>query len=405
MPHTMYPDWPLSSADLVPLPRCDGPKLKPFDFQGPQAIDFLEYVGEGLHAHVVKVRIHGQIYALKLFRFVYDSDWLGPASDTDPDDRALMSAFYNYAEPFSCECRAFGRLQEAGREELAVGCFGYVLLDEDHERALHSRFADIEFNGNIELPKAADMRSRFLGRDGRAPPIRGIVKEFRQPVEEDELREAEFRQMLGDIGRLQQLGILRIDVAARQLVGSQISDFSTAITIPHFVTTPELNPRLTPEMRAAMELETFRLAKDDYLAFDEMMFDWNLDYADEKGTIALRAFEGGNGSPPFRTYELRNKPPEECIFTHIDPRRYNWKKQAKGITKDGRQTKGGRQTKAQQQTKDINKCLRRRLPAKTLIWVYNCGQNRELAARLRSSQPSFPKLDWDYRDGLIFPQV
>lgn len=64
--HTMYPDWPQSDADLVPLPRCDGPKLKPFDFQGAQRIEFLEYVGEGLHAHVFKVRIRGQIYALKL---------------------------------------------------------------------------------------------------------------------------------------------------------------------------------------------------------------------------------------------------------------------------------------------------------------------------------------------------
>lgn len=37
-------------------------------------------------------------------------NWLSPASDTDLEDRELMSAFYNYSEPFSCECRAFGRL-------------------------------------------------------------------------------------------------------------------------------------------------------------------------------------------------------------------------------------------------------------------------------------------------------
>ena len=62
----MYPDWPESDADLVPLPNCDGPKLKPFNFQGPQKIEFLEYLGEGLHAHVFKVKILAQIYALKL---------------------------------------------------------------------------------------------------------------------------------------------------------------------------------------------------------------------------------------------------------------------------------------------------------------------------------------------------
>lgn len=64
----MYPDWPRSDADLVPLPRCEGPKLQPFDFGGPQAMEFLDYVGEGSHAHVFKVAIRGEIYALKLVR-------------------------------------------------------------------------------------------------------------------------------------------------------------------------------------------------------------------------------------------------------------------------------------------------------------------------------------------------
>ena len=62
----MYPDWPESDADLVPLPNCDGPKLKPFNFHGPQKIEFLEYLGKGLHAHVFKIKILGRIYALKL---------------------------------------------------------------------------------------------------------------------------------------------------------------------------------------------------------------------------------------------------------------------------------------------------------------------------------------------------
>lgn len=62
----MYPDWPESAADLVPLPQCDGPKLKPFVFQGPQKIDFFEYTGEGSHEHVFKANIQGQIYVPKL---------------------------------------------------------------------------------------------------------------------------------------------------------------------------------------------------------------------------------------------------------------------------------------------------------------------------------------------------
>lgn len=70
----MYPDWPESAADLVPLPHCEGPKLKPFDFQGPQKIEFLEYIGEGSHSHVFKVQILGGIYALKLVRDVQHTE-------------------------------------------------------------------------------------------------------------------------------------------------------------------------------------------------------------------------------------------------------------------------------------------------------------------------------------------
>lgn len=62
----MYPDWPESDDDLIPLPECPGPKLKPFDFQGPQKIEFLGIAGEGTHAIVIKVKILGQIYALKV---------------------------------------------------------------------------------------------------------------------------------------------------------------------------------------------------------------------------------------------------------------------------------------------------------------------------------------------------
>lgn len=62
----MYPKWPESDADLVPLPNIPGPKLKPFDFGGPQNIEFLEDIGEGRDAMVFKVRILGHVYALKV---------------------------------------------------------------------------------------------------------------------------------------------------------------------------------------------------------------------------------------------------------------------------------------------------------------------------------------------------
>ncbi|KAL7929522.1 kinetochore Sim4 complex subunit FTA2 domain-containing protein [Trichoderma chlorosporum] len=379
MVYTMYPDWPQSNEDLVPLPLVDGPKLKPFDFQGPQTIKFLEHAGQGLHSHVFKVDIRGQIYALKLFRFNYDHNWVGPAEDTDPNDRELMSAFYNYSEPFSSECRAFGRLQEAGCEALAVRCFGYVLLDEDHERALDERFG-LSFDGDIDYNGGDEMRTRFLGKDGRAPPIRGIVKQFGRVEEiedEDKVRPAFFRKMLGDIGRLQKLGIMHLDVATRQLVDGRFSDFSTAITVPHFLTTPELNPGLTPDMRSAMEFQTFAWAMADYLEFDELMYSWNMDYADQKGSISVRAFPGGMGCKHH--YQLRSKAAQECVFTFVDPRQYDWKRPG---------------------AKNKNRRVRARR------WFYDCRGDSRLAAKLKSRQPLDVLLvDWDYSDGFIFPRV
>lgn len=67
----MYPNLPKSVDDLKPLPPFDGPKLKPFNFHGPQQIEFLDRVGEGLHAIVFKIKIADQIYALKLVSAIH----------------------------------------------------------------------------------------------------------------------------------------------------------------------------------------------------------------------------------------------------------------------------------------------------------------------------------------------
>ncbi|KAI1736957.1 hypothetical protein F4680DRAFT_245873 [Xylaria scruposa] len=288
MAHTMYPDWPQSDEDLVPLPLVDG-----------------------------------------------------------------------------CEA-------------LAVRCFGYVLLDEDHERALDERFG-LSFDGDVDDFGGDEMRTRFLGKDGRAPPIRGIVKQFGRVEDEEKLRPAFFRKVLGDVRRLQKLGIMHLDVATRQVVDDRFSDFSTAITVPHFLTTPELNPGLTPDMRSVMEFQTFTWAMADYLEFDEMMFSWNNDYADQKGSISVRAFPGGMGCRHH--YQLRSKAAQEYVFTFVDPRRYDWRRRPRAENKSRR--------------------LRRARP-----WFYDCRDDRTLTARLKRREPFDVRVvHWDYSDGFIFPRV
>lgn len=52
--------------DFVPLPECEGPRLQPYNAKHAPDIDFLEHIGQGVHAHVFKVKIDGKIFALKI---------------------------------------------------------------------------------------------------------------------------------------------------------------------------------------------------------------------------------------------------------------------------------------------------------------------------------------------------
>lgn len=309
-----------------------------------------------------------------------------------------MSAFYDYSEPFSCECRAYGRLQEAGYEELAVRCYGYLLLDEEHERAFRTQFSDmrIEFDGNMERSGGDEQRTLFLGRDGRAPPIRGIVKEFGLGLGyEENLRPALARKVLRDVVKLQQLGIIHIDVGCRQIIDDKLVDFSTAMTTPHFLITPELNPRLTPEMISALEYETFKVSLSDYLEFDDMMSDWNREHAAQRGRISVNAFPGGRGCG--MKHNLRSKAARERVYTFVDPRKYDWRRTCPVSVG----TSGGEVTKTPPQ-----------LHARPPVWYYDCdgllgagGWNSVVAERLGRPHAHDSLLDWMYKDGLIFPRL
>jgi hypothetical protein len=125
----------------------------------------------------------------------------------------------------------------------------------------------LEFNGSMDFPGRWNERSRFLGKDGRPPPIWGIVKEFGHSLKD--LQPRDTRRILRNIVKLQQMGIIHIDMAERQIISGKICDFSTATTSPHFVMTPELNPQLTPEWISALEFETFQFSMNDY-------WEWNL---------------------------------------------------------------------------------------------------------------------------------
>jgi Kinetochore Sim4 complex subunit FTA2 len=320
-----------------------------------------------------------------------------------------MSAFYNYSEPFSAECRAFGRLQEAKCENLAVQCFGYTLLDEEHESALMNRFSDLhlDFNGNGDDPGAEDMRSRFLGQDGRPPPLRGVIKAFGQS--DEDLRTRSMQRILRDVIQLQQLGIIHIDIAHRQLINGKFADFSQAITVPHFVTSTELNPRLTPKWISALEFETFQFSINDYWRFDSMIRDWNKEHEKPKDQISIYAFPGGRGCQI--KYNLRSTARRRLLYSLVDPRLYDWRSSAGASTGEieaAAGAVGGRVLGQKLKGKAIKSPRRatsrtyQRLDPNPPRWYYHC--DGKVASRLKSMTSFSTSLKWEFKEGLIFPR-
>jgi hypothetical protein len=315
----------------------------------------------------------------------------------------LIQAAGPYSEPFNAECRAYGRLKEAHREELSVKCFGYILLDDAHEKSVMEfspKFrSDFGFVDDvIERRRNGTMRREpgdefhwanwIIGPSGKRPPIRGILKEFgSEMLELDETGErlrphshddlgVLAPKLLQDVIKLQQLGILSLDLEARQFINGRVADFSTAVTTPHYLVTP--TPNLTPEQVSTVDLRAFQFGKGDFDDFDIMVEDWNQGIAEgDPGTTvsaAVRAFPNhgsrhddypltGVTSARAR-YNFRiTRARQQRVYTLVDPRRYNWK-EAVDMDKAGR----GRVLKR-----------RRRLLNQPPRWYLDCDHEQAVA--------------------------
>ncbi|KAK6384939.1 hypothetical protein LTS17_002502 [Exophiala oligosperma] len=406
----MYPDWPESDADLVPLPQVDGPKLKPFKFSGARKIEFLEYAGAGTHAQVFKVKMEGEIFALKVFRWTHGYEW--PGQDTDPDaySREAFTAFGNHAEPFNCECRAFARLQESGHEDLAIRCFGYVLINEEEEKEMVDRF-EVSFDSEEVCGFPAHMgkqRARYPGkRSGRGPPLRAIVKAFGKV--DAPFNASVAKKMFRDIVQLHQLGIASLDVANRQLVDGKPSDLSQALTTPNFIMTPELNPLLSSEQVARLENETFRCCRTDFSRLEDLVYVWNNEHEKARDKIWIDPFPSQSQRNLRKVPSRRNNLP----YTFADPRLYDWRKSSLASDEsEGSITataKGGKRQRPGGAVDSVGgsrgsgaKKKQRRMDLFPARWYYECDDKE--AADLDRFQDSYPRLtNYEYRDGLIFP--
>ncbi|OIW25320.1 hypothetical protein CONLIGDRAFT_691242 [Coniochaeta ligniaria NRRL 30616] len=334
----MYPMLPNSPADLVPLPTCEGPKLQPFDFGGEeQEIEFIDRLDwrdaleEDCFTMVFVVKIRGEIYALKVFRFL-DENWL---YQYVPEEVIPAAVQYDYFDFFNRECRAYGRLKEANREDLAAKCHGYILLTEKMEQRLLA-FADLPANSGNE-----EYYIEFWGR-GEGPeylarkesanflPVRAILKDLLPGSCGITIPEAP--RIFRDIVELQRLGILLADVAERQWVAGQLIDFDRSITTPHVLLTPkmfgyDLTPYLRSKMQCSPEELVMALARRDFEEFDEMAERWSTSYEARR--------EGREGEVTFRCLPDRRRlgrlrPNSVRLYTYVDPREYDWKTHQSG---------------------------------------------------------------------------
>ncbi|TPX15765.1 uncharacterized protein E0L32_000099 [Thyridium curvatum] len=425
----MYPQLPKSPADLVPLPLCEGPKLKPFDFKGPQDIEFIEELGSGQHSFVFKVRIRNKLYALKLF--VFTEGWHLSMPGVPSDSKEAMSAVYQYMDTFNRECRAFGRLQESGWQDLGIECFGYVLLDNKHERMLRDKFPDMNCvsdwfpSGAYDEPVLEDCRFRrrrdawfdawlkackidqqaldrrfpvLLDGDAGAcgPPIRGILKALgtltKPACKRDDTR------YFTDLCKMQQLGITGLDPNDGQLVDWKQADFSIAITTPHPLLTPfEMNPRIGPEWLPLLEFNAFSRTSFDYNCFNNALH--------HRPALEDRDWNPKTDAPP--DYDCRGRPgrydlrkmPHRHPFAFVDPRKYDWRPAVRGRATTRASSNGSKAGRPRGISKACNPG-RLQLKDKPDRWyleyrhpTYDC----ELA-KIK------PKITWEYRGGHFFPR-
>ncbi|KAL2195943.1 kinetochore Sim4 complex subunit FTA2-domain-containing protein [Corynascus similis CBS 632.67] len=186
----------------TPLPRVPGPKLTPFTPDAQAHIEFVEFLGRenDVDSLVWKVTINGAgHFALKVFYFRHCP-------------LANPQLYVEYFDPFNCECRAYGRLNDAKREDLAVKAHGYLLLTPQQEADLERRMT-----GNPH-PVSGANAGELTGHNfwnwyeqHRGLPVRAIVKEL----------------------VLHSLGILVGDTHGGNYLCGKLVDFSRSLTMYH----------------------------------------------------------------------------------------------------------------------------------------------------------------------------
>lgn len=209
----------------------------------------------------------------------------------DPLNRPLPAPqdYLDYLDPFNCECRAYGRLKQEKREDLAIRAHGYILLSKDQERhvteAMTGDFVDWE-----KHPEPLDCDGLFWRWEAhRHEPLRAIVKDY--DTSPTSFTPAQVPQVYCDLQELHRLGILVRDIHAANYLGGKLIDFSMAWTMYH-ICIDRTSPLEVKRMRSA-ECERFEAtvyqvaAEDDWeeddITLPEELLKWHSNKVEDLG--------------------------------------------------------------------------------------------------------------------------
>ncbi|ETS77097.1 hypothetical protein PFICI_10971 [Pestalotiopsis fici W106-1] len=294
---------------MAGLPKVPGPRLLPFDFnEDRDDLEFIEFLGKGIHAHVWKVRINQREYALKIFPF-----W---KHDEEPILRGLKVSereSLGYFDPFSCECRAYARLKENGIEEYAVKCHGYILL----RKKLQEQLKEKDHHDWKEVwgwkRKWARMPLRSLVKDF----VEADFKAIERAMCTDSISYDDYQDMLISLSMkdcatgtrlvramksLHRSGILVRDLHNENVAHGKFLDFSSAWTSPH--------PCFTPDMLYANRnngLAWSDLSVADGWAIDHLVDEWNERLGQTAGRIPIRMIRNYNYLMKVRSQDRFNR--------------------------------------------------------------------------------------------------
>ncbi|AEO63500.1 uncharacterized protein THITE_2039418 [Thermothielavioides terrestris NRRL 8126] len=288
-----------------PLPQVPGPKLAPFTRTATATIQFIQELGnpeQDMDGRVWKVNIQEKEYALKMFRFHCYKFLRSSLSGNAMRRLASPQLYADYFEPFHCECRAYGRLKEENREDLAVRAYGYLLLTPQQEAEISRLIAGVDYDPDYAK---AELKGRNLwGRweEHRHLPVRAIVKELVSP--QDPFTSAQLSDLWRDLEDLHRLGILVRDINVFNYMGGKLIDFGRAWTIPH----------PWPLNSAPEQIE--RLRQQEPSGLQGAIVEWGIGNGWDWGKVVI----------PDELNKCVTGESQETDRYGADPRLYDWRK-------------------------------------------------------------------------------